>query len=190
MELVALVADPVTIGTLAGALALVMFAAAWHKLSEPELFEGALAAYRLLPPSTVGAVARGLPLLEAALGIGILVPATRSIALVAVALLLLAYAAGMGINLVRGRRDIDCGCGGDSHPLAWSLVLRNLVLVAAAVLASGPTLDRDMAWTDAVTLVLGILAFYGLYLMVDELLRQAGRLARTRDEHLEHGHES
>ena len=30
-ELAALATDPVTVGTLVGALALVMFAAAWHK---------------------------------------------------------------------------------------------------------------------------------------------------------------
>ena len=44
-----------------------------------------------------------------------------------------------------------------------------------------------MEWVDAVTLVLGVLAFYAFYLMADELLRQASRLARLgRDGH-EHG---
>ena len=44
------------------------------------------------------------------------------------AALLLAYAAVMAINLVRGRRFIDCGCGGAAQPLSLGLVLRNVVL--------------------------------------------------------------
>jgi hypothetical protein len=187
MELAALATDPVTVGTLVGALALVMFAAAWHKFSEPDLFAGALAAYRLLPQAAVPAVARALPFAEVAIGAFALLPATRAAALVALAALMLSYALAIGINLARGRRDIDCGCGGESHPLSWALVLRNLVLAAAALMASRPTLERSMEWVDAVTLVLGVLAFYALYLMADELLRQATRMARLGSDH---GHES
>jgi uncharacterized membrane protein YphA (DoxX/SURF4 family) len=187
MELSAFAADPVTVGTLIGALALVMFAAAWHKFSEPDTFAGALTAYRLLPQQTVNVVARALPVLEVLIGACILLPATRTPALIALTALVLLYATAIGFNLVRGRRDIDCGCGGESHPLSWGLVLRNLVLAAAALIASRPTLERSMDWMDALTLVLGVLAFYAFYLMADELLRQASRLARFgRDGH-EHG---
>ena len=178
MELAAFAADPIAVGTLVGALALVMFAAAWHKLSEPEVFAGALAAYRLLPQALVAPVARLLPMVEGLLAAGILVPATRPAALLLLAALILVYGAAMAINLLQGRRDIDCGCGGATHPLSWGLVARNIVLAAAALLASRPTLERSMDWTDALTLVLGVLAFYALYLMADELLRQASRLAQ------------
>jgi len=157
-----------------------MFAAAWHKLSEPDVFAGSLAAYRLLPQGLVAPVARVLPIVEGALGVGILVPATRSAALLLLAALVLVYGTAMAINLLRGRHDIDCGCGGATHPLSWGLVARNLVLSAAAVIASRPTLERSMEWTDALTLVLGVLAFYALYLMADELLRQASRLAQIK----------
>lgn len=177
MELASFAADPIAVGAIVGALALVMFAAAWHKFSEPEEFVGALAAYRMLPDPAVWPVARLLPVAETLLGIGILVPLTRHPALLGLAALVLMYAAAMGINLVRGRRSIDCGCGGAAHPLSWGLVGRNLVLAAAAILASRPTLERAMDWIDALTLVLGVLAFYALYLMADELLRQSSRLA-------------
>jgi Methylamine utilisation protein MauE len=178
MELAAFAADPVTVGAIVGALALVMFAAAWHKLSQPDVFAGALADYRLLPQGAVPLVARVLPFVEAALGIGILMPATRAYALPALAGLVLIYAAAMALNLARGRFNIDCGCGGATHPLSWALVARNVVLAAAAVLASRPALERAVDWFDTLTLILGVLAFYGLYLMADELLRQASRLAQ------------
>jgi hypothetical protein len=182
----ALSADPVAVGAVIGALALVVFAAALHKLTQPAAFAGALAAYRLLPPRAVAAAARLLPLAEAALGVGILLPLTRMSSLVALAALLALYAAAMAINLARGRRDIDCGCGGAVQPLSWGLVARNSVLVAAALLAARPTLARSMEWTDALTLVLGVLAFYALYVMTDELLRQSSRLARMTQR--ERGH--
>jgi hypothetical protein len=180
MDLSAFAADPIAVGTIVGALALVMFAAAWHKLSEPDVFAGSLAAYRLLPQTLVAPAARLLPVVEAALGAGILVPATRPAALLLLAGLVLVYGAAMAVNLLRGRQDIDCGCGGATHPLSWGLVARNIVLAVAAVLASRPTLERSMDWIDALTLVLGVLAFYALYLMADELLRQAGRLAQIK----------
>jgi Methylamine utilisation protein MauE len=180
MDLSAFAADPIAVGTIVGALALVMFAAAWHKLREPDVFSGSLAAYRLLPQALVEPVARLLPIVEGVLGVGILVPATRPTALLLVAGLVLIYGVAMAVNLLRGRHDIDCGCGGATHPLSWGLVGRNIVLAAAALIASRPTLERGMDWIDALTLVLGVLAFYALYLMADELLRQASRLAQMK----------
>jgi hypothetical protein len=174
----AFAADPVTLGAIVGALALVMFAAAWHKLSEPDVFAGALADYRVLPERAAVPVARVLPLVEVALGAGILMPLTRTFALGCLAGLMLVYALAMGVNLARGRISIDCGCGGASHPLSWALVVRNAVLAAAAVLASRPAVERALNWFDALTLILGVLALYALYLMADELLRQASRFAQ------------
>ena len=179
MEPLAILADPAAKGAVIGALALVLFGAAWHKLSEPNAFLSALAAYRLLPDRFLDVAVRAVPLLEIALGAGMLVPTTRGVALIGVAVLMLAYAGAIAVNLFRGRSYIDCGCGGAAHPLSWGLVSRNGVLAAAAFAVSGATVDRPLAWLDAVTLVIGVLAFYVAYLMADELLRQASRMARA-----------
>jgi hypothetical protein len=173
-------ADPVAVGAVVGALALVLFAAAWHKLSEPEVFAGALQAYALLPAAGVMPAARLLPWVEIATGVGLLIPATRAPALAMFACLILLYAAAMALNLWRGRRQIDCGCGGDAHPLSWGLVLRNGVLAAAALLVARPTIEREFEWLDGVSLVVGVLAFYAMYLLFDELLRQFSRIAELR----------
>jgi hypothetical protein len=173
-------ADPVAVGAVLGALALVLFAAAWHKLSEPDVFAGALQAYQLLPAGAVTAVARLLPWVEIAIGAALLAPASRDPALWAFAALILVYAVAMAVNLWRGRRQIDCGCGGEVHPLSWALVLRNAVLAGAALLVAGPTAQREFEWLDGVSLVVGVLAFYALYLLFDELLRQFSRIAQLR----------
>jgi hypothetical protein len=174
-------ADPVAVGAVVGALALVLFAAAWHKLSEPEVFAGALQAYRLLPEAAVTPVGRLLPWVEIGTGVGLLIPATRYPALWAFTGLIALYALAMAVNLWRGRRQIDCGCGGEVHPLSWGLVLRNGVLAAAALLVAGPTVEREFQWLDGVTLVAGVLALYAMYLLFDELLRQFSRIAQLRD---------
>jgi hypothetical protein len=175
-----LAADPVAVGVVVGALALILFAAAWHKLSEPEVFGGALQAYDLMPVAAVMPVARVLPWLEAATGVAMLIPSTRDPALLVFVGLVLLYAGAMAINLWRGRQQIDCGCGGEVHPLSWALVLRNLVLAVAALLVAGPTIERDFEWLDGVSLVVGVLALYALYLLFDELLRQFSRIAQLR----------
>jgi hypothetical protein len=178
-DLLAILADPAAKGAIIGALALILLGAAWHKLSEPNMFLSALAGYRLVPQTMLDVAARGIPLVEVALAAGMLVPMTRSIALIGVAVLMIGYALAIGINLARGRSYIDCGCGGAAHPLSWGLLVRNGVLAVAALAASGPTMDRPLDWLDAVTIVLGVLAFFVTYLMADELLRQASRMARA-----------
>ena len=182
MDWLTLLVDPVAASAVAGCAALILFSAAWHKFSEPDVFAGALDAYRLLPSAGVMFVAKVLPFIEAAIGIIVLVPATRPMGLVLFAILIAIYAVAIAINLVRGRHQIDCGCGGDVHLLSWGLVARNAVLVCIALAVSGPSVSRPYEWLDAVTLVIGVLALYGSYLTFDELLRQFGRIAQLNNK--------
>mgnify|MGYP002787502193 FL=1 len=179
MEVAALLADPAAAGIVVGVVALVLLGAAWHKLSEPNAFLSALAAYRIVPAGLLDPIAKAVPWMEIAIAAALLVPMSRVGALFAAAVLFLIYGAAIAINLLRGRSYIDCGCVGAAHPLSWGLVVRNAVLAAAALAVTTPTSDRAFDWLDAVTLVAGVLAFYMAYLMADELLRQASRMARA-----------
>jgi hypothetical protein len=184
MELSALAADPIMSTVIAGAFALILFAAAWHKFADALMFEAALEAYRLLPSAAAGPLARALPVGEVIVGIGLLVPATRNSALLAFAALMLIYAGAMAINLLRGRSQIDCGCGAEVHLLSWALVARNVVLALIALALCRTSLARELDWLDGVTLIGGVLALYAGYLLCDELLRQQGRIAHlARREH-------
>jgi len=174
-----LLGDPAAAGIVVGALALILSGAAWHKFGEPQAFLSALAGYRLVPDALLGTTARIVPVLEAALALGLLLPVTRTAALAGTAVLIATYAGAMAINLLRGRSYIDCGCGGATHPLSWGLVARNALLVAVALAFAGPTAERPLDWIDGITLIAGVLAFYVAYLMADELLRQASRMARA-----------
>ncbi|MFN0317230.1 MAG: MauE/DoxX family redox-associated membrane protein [Burkholderiales bacterium] len=181
MDWIAVLADPAATGIVVGVLALILFGAAWHKFAEPNAFLSALAGYRLLPEVVLGPATRAVPAIETVLGLGLLLPVTRGVALMGTAGLMLLYALSMAVNLMRGRDYIDCGCGGAAHPLSWGLVMRNIILAGAAIAVSGPGTERNFDWTDAITLVFGVLAFYAAYLAADELMRQASRMARTHN---------
>ncbi len=52
--------------------------------------------------------------------------------------LLALYALAMAINLARGRRDLDCGCGIVRKSISASMVVRNLLLAAFIACAAMP----------------------------------------------------
>ena len=138
--------------------------------------------YRLIPLQLSGLVAVFLILAEFLAAILVLIPAVRMAGLLAMAALLLIYTAGIGINLLRGRRDIDCGCSGPAsrHELSGWLVLRNLVLLSLVLLTASPLIHRPMNWLDVVVVLSGVAVASGLYMAMNQLLAQAPRLAALR----------
>ncbi len=118
--------------------AMILARACAFKLRDLIRFEGVVANYRLAPPATAPLIARGLPVAEILLAVALLAPWTRSVADMTAAALFVVFGLAVGVNIVRGRREIDCGCGDPAHrqPLSWSLVGRNVAL-AALLIAAG-----------------------------------------------------
>lgn len=164
--------DPTLALTGALILAVVFGSAGPPKLTSRDAFQGVLANYRLLPQPLIAPIAVALPCAEILIAIGLVVPATRSIAALCAALLLLLFAAAMAINLLRGRRDIDCGCamGLLRERIGWPLVARNLLLAAVAlVIAWGVPVARPLGWLDVVTVVAAVAAALLLHAAVGRL---------------------
>lgn len=149
-----------------------------HKLRDPARFRSALWDYQLLPPSSVDAAAALLTGLEGVLAVGLVVPATAPEAALAGAGLLLLYAAAIAWNLLRGRRDLDCGCGGaaGSQPLGPALVLRNLATAALFLLAAAPGGARPLTALDAFTVPAAVLSLAFIWCAVDLALSNGARL--------------
>ncbi len=133
-------------------VALVFLSAAVGKLRHLAVFGAVLANYRLLPEAFVAPVAHVLPPLEAVVGLALLLGLGAPWSEAAAAGLLSLFAAAMAVNIMRGRRDIDCGCFQSvlKQTLSWTLVGRNLVMVlllGLAVMSRGgprelwPTVD-------------------------------------------------
>ena len=177
--------DPVLAVVLRGALALLLVAAALHKLRDRDAFRATLEAYALLPAPLLSPLARAVPLLELSAA-ALLVTSRAAPAGGALAALLLAvYALAMGVNLLRGRRDLDCGCMGPGarSTVGPGLVVRNLVLLFAA-LAAGffPVQARLLVWVDFVTVPLAIAVLAALYASAERLLALAPAVAALRAE--------
>jgi uncharacterized membrane protein YphA (DoxX/SURF4 family) len=87
------------------------------KLPDPAAAERAVRAYRLLPESLVAPVAFGLPVVEIAVGLALLIGVFVRTAALLSALLLVVYLVGVGSAWARGLA-IDCGCFGGGGQVA------------------------------------------------------------------------
>ena len=170
--------DP-AIGTLlAGAYALLFASAALHKARDLALFAQVVAAYRVLPGAPK--LAWLIPLGESLAGVGLLWPGTRTGAAIGGTGLLLLYALAMAVNLVRGRRELSCGCGGpnERRPIGTWMLWRNLLLAAALGLLTLPWAVRPLQLVDLLTVGAGVAVVALLYMSADGLLaRTAPRSA-------------
>ena len=153
-------------------IALLFATAGWHKLRSLEAFAEVFAAYRVLPGGWGRRAAWLIPCLELATAGALPWEMTRRWALTAAIGLLTAYAAGLGLNLARGRRELDCGCGtiGSRRSIAGWMVWRNLALALISAIAALPWAWRPLNGSDALTIVGGLAAIAALYVAVDQLL--------------------
>jgi len=169
--------DPLITLIISLSLALLFFMAARHKMNASRQFQSQLAAYELLPEALVPIMAKLLPLIEMALVFLLLIPLTRPVAALMAMLLLAVYATAMGINLLRGRSEIDCGCGGEPQVLSDWLMLRNFVLMIGSGLLLVPVSDRAVGAADTVLLILMTAVLAMAYLLVEQLVRNQAVLS-------------
>jgi hypothetical protein len=174
--------DPVLVWTLRVFLAAILARAVFAKLRAPHEFADALRGYELVPAHAAGFCAAALLVLECVLVPVLLLPAVAPDAATIVGGLFALYTVAIGINLLRGRRDIDCGCGGPHarQSLHELLLVRNLFYVGIAGLAARAdftTQVRELIWLDGLTIALAALCLITLAVAIDQL---AALAARTR----------
>lgn len=159
-------------------LAAILLAAASHKLRAPHRFARQIGGYDLLPAGASAMAARAVSMVEMLIAVALLVPMLRGWGAVGAVALLLLYTGAIAINLLRGRRDIDCGCSGPGleRPLTGALIVRNAVLVALAVLAALPTSGAALhgfgLFLIAAVVAVGLI----LYTAIEGLLANQPRL--------------
>jgi hypothetical protein len=167
--------DPAVGALLAGAFALLFASAALHKLLDPGRFAAAFRAYDVVPPALAW-LSLAVPLFELTVAAALLAARSRNGAAAAGAALLVTYAAAIAVNLGRGRRDLDCGCGGprERRPIGAWMVWRNLALAALLGVLLLPGSPRPLGPADALTIGAGTAVAALLYMSVEVLI---GRVA-------------
>ena len=170
--------DPVIQISVSYALAVLWLVGAAHKGVRFAEFCATFREYRVLPESLTAPLAALIVGLEIGLGVALLTPIGRSLALGGSAGLLLLYAAAIGLNLVRGRRHIDCGCMGPGYrqPLSEWLVARNLAVATAALAGLLPVESRALVWVDAISIGAAVCVLTAFYATANRLIANSRAL--------------
>ena len=173
--------DPAIGHLIVQGVALLFATAGVHKLRGLAAFTEVVAGYRVLPQAIARRTAWLIPCAELAIAAGLAAERNLRATLVAAIGLLLGYAAAIAWNLVRGRRDLDCGCGShrNRRPIAAWMVWRNMLLAAALGLAALPWSRRTIGLTDLLTLGGGLAASAMLYMAIDGLLAEIAAKSRA-----------
>jgi len=174
--------DPVFDLIIRAALGLLFVVAAWHKLRDPRRFAATLGEYHLVPARFAPAAAACVVLAE--LGTVVALVRWPRGGATAAAALLAVYGSAIAVNLARGRRHIDCGCGGPAANReigAWMVARNAVVAIAALAAAVLPMAAREMIWLDACTIVAATAMLAACWTATDHLVAQAPGLARLRE---------
>ncbi|MEZ0067621.1 putative membrane protein YphA (DoxX/SURF4 family) [Streptacidiphilus sp. MAP12-20] len=119
------------------ALAVVWAWAGLAKVSDPEAAAQAVRVYRILPEALVKPIGYGMPFLEIALALLLLVGLGTRIAAIVSGLMLLVYIGAIASVWARGI-SIDCGCFGGGGAVAasrtayWQEILRDCAFLLLA----------------------------------------------------------
>lgn len=124
--------------TSVGALAAVLITSGVLKLRDRSGTREAVTGFSIIPAALVVPIAMFLPVVEVGLGLALLVVWGRLFAVAALLSLALmtAFAVVVGVSLARGERP-TCHCFGEasSEPISTGTVVRNVALVAVALVA-------------------------------------------------------
>lgn len=144
----------VILSTLILLFSYLFFTAGLSKFRHLSYSAEAITAYQITPESWSAALAKGLAALEILIALVLLVPVARQFAIPVAALVIFVYALAMGINLLRGRKRLDCGCNGPDakQSVSWWLFARNLLFVALLIFC-----DQSPLLVDTATWLLAIL---------------------------------
>jgi hypothetical protein len=161
--------------TAAVCLALVFLRAAGHKLSSFASFVGFLRDYRVVPDWSVSSVALAVVSAEVLLVLALGVPPLRTLSGCLAIALLLAYALAMSINLVRGRHEVECGCGGAAQPIGWALVARNIVLIAPSGFLLVPE-GAPLSGEGIAVAIAGGMTLWIVMILIEQVLTNGSRM--------------
>lgn len=154
-------------------LSYVFLTASLHKLTNFKHFQQQLSDYDLLPQTILAPTVLVLALMEAIGAICLLVAPLIALGAIVSALLLTTYMIAISLSLMRGKKLLDCGCGKSGQQLSPWLLVRNLILLCAAL---------SLIWFDSVAEAIWLLVVptavvaAGLYLIGEQLLINKSQL--------------
>lgn len=162
--------DPVVVHAAAAAMGIILIVGALGKLRDLELFRYAVENYGLLGSVASAQLARVLPVIELLAGLALIFESTRLLGVLLGLGVMVLVTGAVAIKLLRDTGRIECGCGTGGQRISWGLVVRNLFLGAALVLAAADELPRSLGVVDYFSVAGAILALLVLYASTNQLL--------------------
>ncbi len=170
--------DPAPHALISIFFSVLLLGASLHKFSDRVRFQGIVSSYRLVPAPLLVTIVLGIPVLELGIGLAWLVGLQPKLVALATALLLTTYTLAIGINILRNNTEIDCGCGFSGttdkstsyQTLTLALPLRNILLIALALLSLLPTTHRLLGLVDYLSIALGSVVMLLLYAALNQLM--------------------
>ena len=167
------------------ALGLLFLVAGLSKARDHRAFQLAVASFQIVPARLAPPVATLIVAMELA-GSGLLLAGTYEwLGALLLGVLLVAFTVALVVNLLRGRRNLDCRCFGQpTVRIGWGHVVQNMLMLAVALMI-GAVVLRGMPPSgvgDLTTASLTILAAAYtavLFLAVQELVSVRTGLVRV-----------
>lgn len=177
--------DPVLSYTLTLSFSFLFMMASLNKWQYRQQFLAVLTQYQVVPTKLLNITSLALPLIEAAISIGLLIEITRAFAAMGAMALLLAYALGMALNLHRGATQLDCGCNlspnrRETTLISKGLVGRNFILLMLAQPMLLPVTERTMSIADGGLILFGVVMLSLAYATINQLLHNHSRYQEIR----------
>ncbi|WP_433657652.1 MauE/DoxX family redox-associated membrane protein [Nocardia sp. CA-128927] len=121
-----------------------------------------LASYELVPGVLIGPIAWAVPIVEAIVGICLVLGAFGRVSVLAAAAILVAVTVAVISALMR-RLQVSCGCFGTLGELiSWRIVVRNLVLIASLAGLARHGLTATITMFGASTQTLAVTALFAV----------------------------
>ena len=119
-------------------MAIIFLSSSISKYNTLEKHIGIIENYKVLPPHWSRVLGKLDILVEFSIGTLLLLGLFQFLSGLIAGSLLLIYTVAIVINILRGRTEISCGCGGvlGNHNLSWKLVIRNIALVSICIVVS------------------------------------------------------
>ncbi len=126
--------------TTSAIIGFVLLLAGIPKLNDHDGVLRSLRGYKVLPVRLEVPLARILPVAETVVGILLVLGVAHRLAALVAAVMFASFFTGLTINLLRGRRDLDCGCFafgvGEIPHIGWFHAVRAGTLAVIAVALS------------------------------------------------------
>ena len=126
--------------TTSAIIGFVLLLAGIPKLNDHDGVLRSVRGYKLLPVRLEVPLARILPVAETVVGILLVLGVAHRLAALVAAVMFASFFTGLTINLLRGRRDLDCGCFafgvGEIPRIGWFHAVRAGTLAVIAVALS------------------------------------------------------